>query len=89
MSGADVAGLYAALAKVATRTPEQRAADRRSAAVSRAGSAMAAGRRYRTRSLPGARRYVNPVFHAQPRCDRGHFVRPDRECRTCRVEVAA
>lgn len=81
--GPDVAGLYAALAKVSTRAPEQRRADRAAAAVTRTGLAMREGRRYYTRSLPGAKRYVNPNWREQSRCGRGHFVQHYSTCRAC------
>lgn len=80
--GPDVAGLLSALAKYAT-SPEVRAAARRSRPVAVAAQQMAAGRRYRTRSLPGAKRYVNPAWHEQVRCERGHFVRAGVACSAC------
>lgn len=78
----DVAGLWSALAKLPDRSAADRAADKQAAAARRVAGAMAAGRRYRTRSVPN-RAVAMPVYRPRPRCDRGHFVQADRQCRVC------
>lgn len=62
-AGPDIAGLYAALARV---NPQQRATYRLAAATHRAAGAMAAGRRYRTRDLPRSPGGL-PRWRSQPR----------------------
>lgn len=66
----DVAGIYAALARLPERAPEQRRADRAAAATTRTATAMHAGRRYRTRELPTLHR----ARRVQPRDALGRFV---------------
>lgn len=56
-AGPDIAGLYAALAKV---NPQRRATYRAASSTHATAKAMRAGRRYRTRSLPAVRQ---PAVH--------------------------
>ncbi len=72
--GADVAGIWAALARLPGRAPEQRAADRRASAVHRTADAMAAGRRYRTRQVGQRRRSEAARWRTQARDAAGRFV---------------
>jgi hypothetical protein len=75
VSGPDVAGIWAALARLADRTPEQRRADRFAAATVRTTAAMAAGRRYRTRDLRASS--PRPVPARDPAT--GRFIRSVRQ----------
>jgi hypothetical protein len=73
-AGPDIAGLYAALAKLPDRTPEQRRAYQRAGSAHRTSKAMQAGRRYRTRSLPRSAA-PRPRWREQPRDEAGRWVR--------------
>lgn len=73
-AGPDLAGLYAALAKLPDRTPAQRQAYRRASSVRRTSAAMRSGRRYRTRDLPRTAAPA-PRWHVQPRDEHGRWVR--------------
>jgi hypothetical protein len=73
-AGPDIAGLYAALAKLPDRTAEQRRAYQRASSAHRTSKAMAAGRRYRTRSLPRSAAPA-PRWREQPRDAVGRWVR--------------
>lgn len=70
-AGPDVAGLYAALAKV---NPEKRATYRAASSAHAAAKAMASGRRWRTRSLPRSPGRAGH-WELQPRDALGRFVK--------------
>lgn len=70
-AGPDIAGLYAALARV---NPEKRATYRAASSAHVAAKAMQSGGRWYTRSVGQRRRGASAVWRSQPRDEQGRFV---------------
>lgn len=73
--GPDIAGLLAAVAALPETSPERRRALGTARNAHNAASAIKAGRKCRTRSIPSERKARTGRTRLQPRDERGRFTR--------------